>query len=319
MPEGSAPRAFSGKSRDYCLKAAANGLPDRAYFVLAAPGRTIVRPRPSSRHFRSLEHAKTVPQSRLLAQTADLALSGSRLSPGSERCIAASGIPMRAPRSATAPAPRPARDSNPSGCYPVQGIIVRGRLVCGGDPATDRPCSAAAMHPPLIPGKSSDSRLKAAANGLPDRAYFVLIASGRILVRPRPCIRHFRSLKPAKTAPQSRLLAQTADLTMRCAALSSSRFTPCGHSCNHQAPRTTFPGTHGSESDTATLRLPAQPTCSDGSPHQHTALIRFQAPRTQNLLGDTSVEAHHNTPDHRSPTPFSIPQNPAPTDPRKVL
>ena len=319
MPEGSAPRPFSGKNSDSRLKAAANGLPDRAYSVLMAPGRILVRPRPPSRHFRSLKQAKTVPQSRLPAQTADLTLFGSRFSPGGERCIAASGIPMRAPRSATAPASRPACDPIPSGCYPAQGIIVRFRLVCGGGPASSRPYGAQAMHPPLIPGKNSDSRLKTAANGLPDRAYSVLIESGRILVRPRPCIRHLSRLKPAKTALYSGLLAQTADLTTRCAAPSSSRFTPCGHSFTQQVPHTPFTDTQGSETNTDKQRLPAQKTCSDGSPHRHTALIRFQEPRTQNQLGGTSVEAHHNTPDHRSPTPFSIPQNPAPTDPRKVF
>ena len=222
-------------------------------------------------------------------------------------------------RATAAPAPRPARDPNSSGCYPAQGIIVRLRFVCGSGPATERPCGAAAMHPPLIPGKSCDCCLKAAANGLPDGAYSVLVAPGRILGRPRPCIRHSSSLEQAKTAPYSGRLAQTADLTTRCAALFSSRFTPCDQSCIHPALHTPLPVNHGPESHTATQRLPAQPACSDSSPYGHTAHIRLQAPRTQNQIGDTSVEAHQNTPDHRSSTPYSIPQNPAPTDPREVF
>ena len=263
MPEGSPPSTFSGKSRDCCLKAAANGLPDGAYSVLVAPGRILVRPRPRNRHFSGLEQAQNAPRSRLSAQTADLALSRSRLSPGDESGIVAFRIPLRAHRSersagrshmpaslprrnrnvagaqalrraampapklqqyaraTAAPAPRPARDPNPSGCYPAQGIIVRLRFVCGSGPATERPCGAAAMHPPLIPGKSCDCCLKAAANGLPDGAYSVLVAPGRILGRPRPRNHRFRCLEQAQNAPRSRLLAQTADL-----ALSRSRFSP---------------------------------------------------------------------------------------------
>lgn len=55
-------------------------------------------------------------------------------------------------------------------------------------------------------------------------------------------------------------------------------------------------------------------TCS---PHRHTDSIRPRAPRTQNHLGGSSVATHPGTTDHRSSTPFLIPQNPAPPDPRK--
>ena len=177
-------------------------------------------------------------------------------------------------RAEAAPAPRPARDPSPIGYCPAQSVIVRYRLVCASGPASRRSCCAVTMHLPLIPGKNSDSGLNTAANGLPGGACFVLVAPSRTIVRPRPRIRHRSSLKQAKIAPQSRLPAQTADLTTQCAALYSSRFTPCGHSCTQQVPHAPFPKTQGSETNTATQRSPAQPTCSEGSPHGPTARSR---------------------------------------------